>query len=131
MNIPTSLAELQAVLQTRVGVFLGCKEKIYQMTRSSVLTIQDQANELLKTQNELEAQLPGVLIQINEASAGMSDIQSVVIGAGGVYANIELHMKSVNDLWSQYNSLDSSGISSIWLIVGAIGLFAWWKFRKK
>jgi hypothetical protein len=103
------LSDVEAQIQSEVGVFLQLKSKLQEMVRSPVLTISDKAQQLLTTQNQLETELQPALEGVQSGSMGLSDILS----AGGFFYSMEKQISDVNDLYNEYSGLGSSAKASL------------------
>jgi len=115
--------DVAGMLQARVGVLLQSKTQLQTMSRSPVLTISDEANQLLVKQNELEAELPSTIEKAE--SGGVTDL----ISAAGFFALMEKHIYDVTSLWNDYTGLGESAKPTIfagipdWIIYASGGAF--------
>ncbi len=125
-----TIGEIEAMIQSEVGSFLQLKSQLNEMSRSPVLTISDNAKQLLVSQNSLETELPGALEKAK--SSGISDL----ISATGFIALMEKQIYDVNNLRGEYTGLGDSAkatmISGIpnWLLYAG-GAFILWRIIKR
>ena len=127
------LADVQGLLQSRIGIFLELRTKLLTMKRSPILTISDKAAQLLITQEQLETDLPTAI-----ANAQSGDVSSM-ISAGGFVFLMEKQISDVTDLWNEYIGLGESARPTIiagmpnWMLwlIGGISVFYIMKRRKR
>lgn len=127
------LADVQGLLQSRVGVFLQLRSQLQEMQRSPILTISDKATQLLIPQGQLETDLPTAI-----ANAASGDVSSI-ISAGGFVFLMEGQISDVNDLRNEYIGLGESARPTLiaglpdwtlWLIGGVLVLYMVKRKRK-
>jgi hypothetical protein len=118
-------SEIQGLIQGRVAAFLQLRNQLNEMSRSPVLTISDQANQLLITQTQLETDVPAA---ISKAQAGgTEDLLSATV----TYGMMEKQIYDVGDLYSTYSGLGSSARASYvpgvpnWALYGVGALILW------
>lgn len=127
------LSDVQALIQTRVGIFLQLRAQLQEMKRSPVLTISDKATQLLVVQEQLEADLPTAI-----ADASSGEISGMISASGFIYL-MEKQISDVADLRSEYTGLGESARPTIiaglpdWalLLLGGISVFYIIKRRRK
>jgi len=129
------IEDIEARIQARIGEFLGSKAKLLEMQRSSILTIQSKATELLGSQTELEAALSDTITpMIDRAKQGSYSVSDILQG-GAFYYQMDSQINDVNDLWNQYTGLapQEAGIFSGWTIpvLLAAGVFFFVSRKKR
>ncbi len=123
-------SEIQGLLQGRVADFLKLRTQLNEMARSPVLTISDQANNLLTTQTQLETDVP---LAISKAQTGSTED---LLSATVTYGMMEKQIYDVGSLWGDYTKLGSSAKASYipgvpnWALY-IIGGFLVWKIIRR
>ncbi len=123
-------SEIQGLIQGRVADFLKLRNQLNEMSRSPVLTISDQANQLLITQTQLETDVP---LAMSKAQAGGTED---LISATVTYGMMEKQIYDVGDLYKTYLGLGSSARASYipgipnWILWVAGGVLAWKIIRR-
>ncbi len=123
------LLDIQGLIQSEVGTFLQLRYQLQEMSRSPVLTISDEANNLLITQTQLENDMPSAIEK--SQSSEISDW----ISASGFFALMEKQVHDVGSLKNKYIGLGDSAKASmlsdipILLLVG-VGVFVIMKASK-
>lgn len=130
------IEDIEARIQARIGEFLGSKAKLLEMQKSSVLTIQSKATELLGSQVQLETALSDTITpMIDRAKQGSYSVSDILQG-GAFYYQMDSQISDVDDLWNQYHGLapQEAGIFSgtnILLLLGAGVLFYVFKKQRR
>lgn len=123
-------SEIQGLIQGRVAAFLALRNQLNEMSRSPVLTISDQANQLLITQTQLETDVPNAISQAQTGST--TDILSATV----TYGFMEKQIHDVGSLWDDYQGLGSSAKASYipgipnWILYVGGGYLAWKIIRR-
>ena len=123
-------SELQGLIQGRVAAFLQLRNQLNEMSRSPVLTISDQANQLLITQTQLETDVPAAISKAQ--TGGTEDLLSATV----TYGMMEKQIYDVGDLYSTYTGLGSSAKASYipgipnWALYLVGGLIVWKLIRR-
>ena len=130
------IEDIEARIQARIGEFLGNKARLLEMQKSSILTIQSKATELLGSQAQLETAFSDTITpMIDRAKQGSYSVSDILQG-GAFYYQMDSQITDVNDLWSQYKGLapQEAGILSgtgILLLLGAGLLFYVFKRKRR
>ena len=128
------IEDIEARIQARIGEFLGGKAKLLEMQRSSILTIQSKATELLGSQIQLEDALSNTITpMIERAKAGSYSVSDILQG-GAFYYQMDSQISDVGDIWNQYKGLapQEVGILSRSIIPIALGaLVLFYVFKRK
>jgi len=129
------IEDIEARIQARIGEFLGNKAKLLEMQRSSILTIQSKATELLGSQIQLEDALSNTITpMIDRAKQGSYSVSDILQG-GAFYYQMDSQISDVNDLWNQYTGLapQEAGIFSGWTlpVLLAVGVFFYVSRKKR
>ena len=130
------IEEIESMIQAKVGEFLQGKQKLLEMQKGNILTVQSDAKDLYASQLELENQLSSItdlIKKVKEDSYSMSDI----IVAGQFYYNMSYHVDDVNNLYNQYKGLGGkttglfAGLPSwAWLVAGGGAIWFFSRRRK-
>lgn len=113
--------DLEIQIQGRVGEFLIAKQKLTTISNTTQdLSIKEEAIELLGSQNYLEGQLAETLNVIQRVKTDSYSISDIV-AVGSFYAQMELHLYDVNDLYERYGGASQqAGMSGFEYLILAL-----------
>lgn len=119
---------IEGKIQARVAKFLSMKDALMRLARSTSLTVQSEAKELLDRQYALEKDLQTTLNTINVIKSGAYSITDIVT-AGNFAYEMENHINAVHKLQDKTKgtvtpSILSTGIGSTPIILGALAIGA-------
>jgi len=124
------ISNITALIQGRVGIFLQLRSQLLEMQRSPILTVSDEATQLLVSQSQLETDLPGAIEK--SKTGNISD----AISAGGFLVLMEKQIYDVDSLKNEYTGLGDSAKASLisgipdWILYAG-GAFILWQVIKK
>jgi len=115
------IEDLETQIQARVGEFLSAKQKLATISNTTQdLSIKEEAIELLGTQSYLEDQLAETLNTIQKVKTDSYSI-SDIIAVGSFYAQMELHLHNVNNLYEKYGGApQQAGMSGFEYLILAL-----------
>jgi hypothetical protein len=115
------IEDLETQIQARVGEFLSAKQKLTTISNTTQdLSIKEEAIELLGTQSYLEDQLAETLNTIQKVKTDSYSI-SDIIAVGSFYAQMELHLHNVNNLYEKYGGApQQAGMSGFEYLILAL-----------
>ncbi len=128
------MADIEASVQSRVARFLGLKEALLKLQRSSNLMVQQEARDLYARQQTLEVELKAALATIDKLKQQFSFGGSFKVAA--FVARMESHISSVERLQAEAGMTTPPGVAGAtwpWLLgFGAAGLaiMAWGVTRR-
>ena len=116
------VSDLQSQIQAQVGQLLQDRQLLTTMSKSPVITIRDQAIQLLVTQTDLEGNLSTINAIISNISNGGAYTMGDIISVGAFYAAMMKHLNDVQSLMDSYNSDPKAKVTDTSTILAIVGV---------